>query len=94
MLGSIIQFIWTSAPIMNAVFVILFLILIRIWSREKSKIKEPIEKLGIVIKDTCNTADQIEGIEIKASTDTLDAQFFGELFVAGVTSGFLIKYGW
>ena len=110
MLSAIASFVWTSGPIMSAVFTILFLILIRMWSRSTPSITKPITKIGEKveeagkeIKETAgNLSDVVEGLEgidevpkaVENSTNQLDILFFGELFVASLASGFLVKYGW
>ncbi len=110
MLSAIASFIWASGPIMNAIFTILFFILIRLWSRSSTKITKPITKLGEKVEaagqeiaETAKAAeDIIEGFDVEdtaeairnTSTSQLDAQFFGELFVAGLASGCLVKYVW
>lgn len=113
MLSAIASFVWTSGPIMSAVFTILFLILIRMWSRSTpsyasvtkpiTKIGEKVGEAGKEIKETAgDLADVVEGLEcidevpkvIENSTSQLDILFFGELFVASIASGFLVKYGW
>lgn len=110
MLTSVASFVWASGPIMNAVFTILFLILIRIWSRSNSKITKPVEKIGEKLEtagkelaDVASEAkDIVEGLadvestkdSIKETCNQLDAQFFGELFIASLASGFLVKYIW
>ena len=122
MLSLIASFIWTNAPIMSAILTILFLIVIRMWSRSSSVIAKPIDKLGekVVATGTDITnevSDVLEGLSTTNSTSKptsvnpsdsatpepipssanssqLDAQFFGELFLAGVASGLVIKFGW
>lgn len=107
MLSAIASFVWTSGPIMSAIFTILFLILIRMWSRSTQSISKPITKIGEKVeeagKEIKETAeDLVEGLKdledvpkaVENSTNQLDILFFGELFVASIASGFLVKYGW
>jgi len=97
---------------MSAILTILFLIVIRMWSRSSSVIAKPIDKLGekVVATGTDITnevSDVLEGLSTTSSSSAtpepipssanssqLDAQFFGELFLAGVASGLVIKFGW
>jgi len=86
-----LSFIWNSDPIMYSVFTVVFLCLIRLWSRYE----EPkcVKKLGKEISDKAD--DLIEGLssdEPAQKTDRLDALFYGELFIAGVLAGAVIKY--
>lgn len=107
MLSAVASFVWTSGPIMSAIFTILFLILIRMWSRSTPSVNKPIAKIGEKVeeagKEIKETAGElIEGLEgidevpkaVEDSTNQLDILFFGELFVASLASGFLVKYGW
>ena len=69
MLSLIASFIWTNAPIMSAILTILFLIVIRMWSRSSSVIAKPIDKLGekVVATGTDITnevSDVLEGFRL------------------------------
>lgn len=58
MLPAILSFVWTSGPLMNAAFTILFLVFIRLWTRAdisdspSSSITKPIAKIGEKIEET------------------------------------------
>lgn len=58
MLPAILSFVWTSGPLMNAAFTILFLVFIRLWTRADisdspgSSITKPIAKIGEKIEET------------------------------------------
>ncbi len=68
-----------------------------------AKLGEKVEDAGKEIADTAKAAENvIEGFNMddtteaikNTSTNQLDAQFFGELFVAALASGCLVKYVW
>jgi hypothetical protein len=118
MFSSIAGFMWSSAVVMYSVFTIIFLLLIRVWSRSgsykstvestksnKNITKSLTKKLGKKIKDVSSDTldsmksglDVVDSNDIQSGTNStthLDTQFFGELFIAGLCAGGIVKYGW
>ena len=72
-------FVWDSIPFMTAIFTIVFLILIRIWTRDESdgKVKKTTKKIGDAIKTTRKAAesfcDTTLDLDIKDTKDTKDS---------------------
>ena len=58
MISDIAYFLWMSKPFMTAIFTIVFLILIRAWTRSKTnnKAKKCTKKIGTIVNKTCKTA--------------------------------------
>ncbi len=81
MLSSVVSFVWASGPIMNAVFTILFLILLRLWTRAEtpnvvkkpiSKIGEKVEEAGGELKETVKSAEDVfEGFDAETTTNQI-----------------------
>jgi hypothetical protein len=94
---------------MYSLFTILFLILIRSWTRSKEPnqdLTKATKKIGKKLSSTGHDAekdlsDLTEGMksanylkDVKESAEAIDSQFYGELFLAGIMSGMVIKFGW
>lgn len=99
MFSNLISFIWENGPLMNAVFTIAFLLLIRLWTRDNgpdgmkssmdnidSKPKKVIKKIGDAIKESSDP--------IIEECDHFDTLFYGELFISALAAGLVVKYGW
>lgn len=94
MITDITYFIWTSGVIMNAVFTILFFILIRFWTRGCTNSKM-IEDLANSQKERIKeNLKEIETVENFTVNDNFDFLFYCELFTASIIAGFLTRYGW
>ena len=54
MISDIAYFLWMSKPFMTAIFTILFLILIRVWTRsnQNNKVKKCTKKIGSVVNQS------------------------------------------
>jgi hypothetical protein len=62
MISSIIGFIWGNAPLMYSIFTILFLIIIRIWTRNTdSFVSKPTKKIGDKLKQAGYIAEGFLG---------------------------------
>lgn len=105
MISSIASMIWTSVPVMYSIFTMVFLIGIRLWTRSDapSKIKKVAEKLGHEAEKIKSEAfeagkgvvEDISETKLPCSkTVDLDPQFYGELFIAGLVAGTVVKAGW
>jgi len=132
MITSISGFIWNNVPIMYAIFTIIFLVIIRMWTRDgqtdrfgtdrsgnisasdKNKTADIIKNIGKKIgkagkeisvnaKDITEGFEFAEGFNVNAKkieerteevTSSLDNLFFGELFIAGICAGLVMKFGW
>lgn len=106
-MSAVASMVWSSAPIMNAVLTIIFLVLLRMWSRdENSKVKKITEKIGNRVDSASadfidETSKTLEGFDVgelaecaESTKNQLDTQFFGELFMSGLASGIIIKICW
>lgn len=100
MLTTFASFMWSSAPVMNAILTILLLVIIRMWSRTSSPITEHIIKIGKNVEkagnELVNQTEESEKVykSIDYTTEQLDVLFFGELFIAALMSGIIVKYMW
>ncbi len=120
MFSSIGSYVWSSGVMIGAILTILFLTVIRMYSRNttgsNNTLGKVTEKIGNKLQDakteassilegyvtdskqTSTTADHKETSEVVEIPDTrcdkLDLQFYGELFVASMLSGFIVKTWW
>jgi hypothetical protein len=78
MLTDMVCFMWASAPIMNAIFTVILLLVIRTWSRD--------------IEDS--DAAESDAAESKPAVDKIDCKFYFELFFAALLSGWLVRSMW
>jgi hypothetical protein len=100
---SIISFVWTSGPIMGALLTILFLMIIRTWTRtDKSKVGKIADNVSKKIGETIvasNTelashVNDIAETKIEVPVTCLDTQFYGELFASSLAAGLIVKSAW
>ena len=112
MISAVASFLWSCVPFIYASLTILFLVLLRLWTRDtrdissKSDLTKTSQKLGDKISETTkNTSAELKDItegmsvsekldDIADSSESLDAQFYGELFLAGLAAGVVVKFGW
>lgn len=110
MLSTLIGYVWNSGVLVGAFCTIVFLVIIRTYTRDtsskKSKIGKVAEKIGEKIGDVNKDIDKVvEGLSDPsdaddatsskcAATDKLDVQFYGELFLASVMSSSVVKLWW
>lgn len=129
MISALIGYIWNSGVLVGSLCTILFLIIIRSYSRDVDPSDKSVtpfkpnntlnhitnkatDKIGNQIKSQMKSAnreikDVLEGLSVNKddvpslpntentpSTNQLDAQFYGELFVASALSGMVVKAWW
>jgi hypothetical protein len=122
MLSAFVSYVWASGVIIGAILTLVFLTLIRLYSRatDPNALEKVTEKLGDKIGDVkeevgslvegyltstngnkgkeksgkAGDTDNVDNKPIPIKTSTLDLQFYGELFLASLLSGLVIKAGW